>query len=264
MDAAVTKQRSRPLISVRAWRTIIALLIGAVAWELLGRYVITNQLFFAPLSAVAASFNKLWATGELQRHIGTSFAEFAYGLAMAAVVGVPIGVLVATNEKIHDYSEVYINALFATPLAALAPLFILWFGIGTASKVIVVFMTAVFPILINTSAGIRATEAIYLEVARSFCATRSQVYTKVLVPAALPYIVAGLRLAVGRGIVGVVVGEMFGARAGLGFLIANAGQVFDVPALFVGVVLLAFFGVATTAGVQWAERKVAPWRHQSR
>lgn len=245
---------------LRRRRVAFALVLGAIAWELVGRYVLTNQLFFAPFSAVLRAGATLWGKGELQRHIAVSFTELAYGLLLAIAIGIPLGVLVGSSQRLRDYTEVYISALYSTPLVALAPLFILWFGIGAASKVAVVFITGVFPVLINTSAGMQATEALYLEVARSFCARRWQVFTKVLIPAALPYIIAGLRLGIGRGIVGVVVGEMFGARAGLGFLITYSGQVFDVPSLFVGVLTLALAGVMATSAVQWLERRVAPWR----
>jgi NitT/TauT family transport system permease protein len=143
------------------------------------------------------------------------------------------------------YVEPWMNGLYATPTIALAPLFLLWFGIDIWSKVAVVFLSALFPIVINTATGIESTDRNVLEAARSFNASRNQVFTKVLIPSAIPFIVAGMRLAVGRGIVGVVVGELFAARAGLGFLIITASQVFDTAGLFVGVVVLAVAGIVS-------------------
>jgi NitT/TauT family transport system permease protein len=176
------------------------------------------------------------------------------------MVGIPLGILTATNDALRDYLDPWMNGLYATPTVALAPLFIMWFGIDIWSKVAVVFLSAVFPILINTYTGIQATDLHLIEAARSFNASRLQMFTKVLIPSAIPFIIAGMRLGVGRGIVGVVVGEIFAARAGLGFLISTSGQVFDTAGLFVGVVVLAVTGILSMELLKMLERRVAPWR----
>jgi NitT/TauT family transport system permease protein len=152
--------------------------------------------------------------------------------------------------------------LYAMPIIALGPLFILWLGIGIGSKIAIVFLTAVFPILINTVTGLTNADRILIEVARSFGANSFQIYTKVRMPAALPFIIAGLRLSVARALVGVVVAELFGARAGLGFLIVNAAQSFDTAGLFVGVIVLAIAGVVSVELLKWIEAVLAPWRRQ--
>lgn len=241
-------------------RSLVSLVVLLVAWELLGRYVLTNQLFFAPLSKVAVAFVDLWASGELETHIWVSFSELVYGVVLAIVVGIAFGVVSGISQRVRDYTEVYVTALYATPLVAVAPLLILWLGIGVLSKAAVVFLTAVFPILINTASGVRAAEASLIEVAQSFAATRWQIITKVLIPSAVPFMLTGIRLAIGRGIVGVVVGELFGARAGLGYLIFTAGQTFDVPTLFVGVITLAVAGVSLTFLAQLVEKRALRWR----
>lgn len=243
----------------RTRRQILSLLVVMAAWEAIGRYGTSTDLFFAPLSAIGAAAWRLWETGELQIHIAASFQALGYGMAIATVVGIALGIVVAINQTVRDYVDPYISALYATPLVAIAPLLILWFGLGVTSKVAVVFITAVFPILINTIVGIRQTDANLIEVAHSFAATRGQVIGKVLVPSAVPFVIAGIRLAVGRGIVGVVVGELFGAQAGLGYLIFVSGQTFDVAALFVGVISLAVAGVGLTALVHWIEGRIARW-----
>jgi NitT/TauT family transport system permease protein len=140
---------------------------------------------------------------------------------------------------------------------------ILWLGIGIASKVAVVFLISVFPIVISTASGVRNVDAHYLEVARAFGARESQIVTKVMIPAALPFVLTGIRLAIGRAIVGVVVGELFGANAGLGFLIFTSGQTFDVPTLFSAVLCLAFAGVFLTWLVQRLETSLVRWKHSS-
>lgn len=241
-------------------RTILSIIAVVVLWELVGRFVITNKLFFAPISAVFVSFVDLWGRGEIQQHMATSFLEFAIGFVLAGVVGILLGIVMATNERIRDYLDPWVSGLYSTPTVALAPLFVLWFGLDLWSKVAVVFLVAVFPVLINTATGIQATDPKLIEAARSFSATRLQIFTKVLLPSAVPFIVAGLRLGVGRGIVGVVVGELFGARSGLGFLIVTSQQVFDMAALFLGVLLLAASGVISVELLKIVERRIAPWR----
>jgi NitT/TauT family transport system permease protein len=243
----------------RLRRQVIAAIVVIVGWEAIGRYGTSTDLFFAPLSSIILAGVKLWQSGDLQADIAASFQAFGYGMLIATVVGIVLGVLIAVNQAARDYIDPYVSALYATPLVAIAPLVILWFGLGVTSKVAVVFITAVFPVLINTSVGIRQTDANLIEVAHSFGATRGQVIRKVLVPSSIPFVVAGIRLAVGRGIVGVVVGELFGAQAGLGYLIFVSGQTFDVASLFVGVLLLAFAGVGLTALVHWVEGRVAKW-----
>jgi ABC-type nitrate/sulfonate/bicarbonate transport system permease component len=241
----------------RPLTTLVAILIG---WELLGRYVLTNHLFFAPLSEVAVAGVELWQSGELQIHIWVSFSELLEGVAAAIVFGIAVGIGVGISQRTREYTEIYITALYATPLVAVTPLLILWLGIGVVSKAAVVFLTAVFPILINTASGVRATDTQLIEVAQSFCATRAQIIAKVMLPAAVPFMLTGIRLGIGRGIVGVVVGELFGARAGLGYLIFTAGQTFDVPALFVGILTLAAMGVGLTFAAQLVEHRALRWR----
>jgi len=245
----------------RAWRrpltTLVILLVG---WELLGRFVLTNPLFFAPLSEVVAAGIDLWRNGDLETHIWVSLSELLEGVAAAIVFGIAAGVGVGVSQRTREYVEVYITALYATPLVAVTPLLILWLGIGVFSKAAVVFLTAVFPILINTASGVRATDVQLIEVAQSFCATRRQIIAKVMLPAAVPFMLTGIRLGIGRGIVGVVVGELFGARAGLGYLIFTSGQTFDVPALFVGIITLAAMGVGLTLAAELVEHRALRWR----
>lgn len=243
----------------RLRRQIVSLLVVIIAWELIGRYGTDSKIFFVPLSDVVVAARNLWAAGELQVHIATSFAELGYGMALATVVGIAFGIVIAISQTIREYVDPYISALYATPLIAIGPLLILWFGLGIGSKIAIVFLISVFPVLINTSVGIRQADSALIEVAHSFGARRLQVIVKVLVPSAVPFVIAGIRLAVGRGIVGVVVGELFGSQAGLGHLILISGQTFDVASLFVGILLLAAAGVGLTALVQSVEGRIAKW-----
>ncbi len=247
----------------RGWRVLLSVLAVAGIWEVSTRTVFTNPLIIVPLSRVAERTAALAASGTLWRDIYTSLAEFALGFAIAAVVGITVGALMAVSDAVHDFLTVWVSALYATPTVAVAPIFIIWFGIGWESKIAVAALLAVFPIIINTEAGIRACDRHWLEVARSFQATGFQTFRMVLVPASLPFIIAGLRLAVGRALVGVVVAEFFGARSGLGLLILSSSQVFDTAALFMAVIILAGFGALMVSLLSTLERKLAPWRAHS-
>lgn len=248
------------LAQPRIWRSLISLVVVLLAWELLGRFVLTNRLFFVPASSVAEALVSMAADGTLWLHVSASFRSILFGMALAIIVGVAFGVLLGTSRVVSDYTEVYLNALYATPLVAIAPLLILWLGIGIASKIAVVFLISVFPIIISTASGVRNVDRHFIDVARAFGGKRRQIVAKVLMPAALPFLLTGVRLAIGRAIVGVVVGELFGANAGLGYLIYTSGQTFDVPALFAGIVCLAFGGVSLTWALQALERRLVRWK----
>jgi NitT/TauT family transport system permease protein len=240
-------------------RGLVSLLVVALVWEVAGRSG-RWPLILAPISEIWVKFLQLAASGELQRHVLVSLNEFLVGFALAAVLGVLLGIAIASSNTVRDFVDPWVSAVYATPTVALAPLFIFIFGIDAPSKMAVVFLLAVFPIVINTSTGMRSTDQIYIEAARSFSASRAQIFSKVLIPSALPFIVAGLRLGIGRGLVGVVIGEFIGARAGLGYLIFRSSQAFQIDAMWVGVFLLAGTGVLAVVILQKVERRMAPWR----
>lgn len=245
------------------WQGLASFVIAALLWEFLARVVVDNPLFFTSLTDITVRAVELWRSGELQTHIRVSSIEFAGGYALAAVIGILGGIGMAASKTARGFFDPWVAMLYATPILALGPLFILWMGIGVGSKIAVIFLTAVFPILINTQVGLTTTDRTLLDVARSLGATPQQVYMKVRMPAALPYIIAGLRLSVARALVGVVVAELFGARAGLGFLILMSAQSFDTAAMFVGVIVLAGAGVASVSALKWVEQKMAPWRFEN-
>lgn len=240
-------------------RGLLSLVIVGLVWEIAGRSG-RWPLILAPISDIWIKFLQLTSTGELQRHIMVSLNEFFVGFTIAAVLGILLGITIASSETAKDFIDPWVSAVYATPTVALAPLFIFMFGIDAPSKMAVVFLLAVFPVVINTATGIRSTDQIYIEAARSFSASRAQIFTKVLIPSALPFIVAGLRLGIGRGLVGVVVGEFIGARAGLGYLIFRSSQAFQIDAMWVGVFVLAGTGVLAVMVLQRVERRMAPWR----
>jgi NitT/TauT family transport system permease protein len=239
---------------------VLSILAGLLLWELVARYIVNDKLFLVAPSAILIRFGDLWATGDLQRNIIASGEEFVLGMLAASIVGILAGLVLATNAPIRAALSPWVSAIYSTPTVALAPLLILWFGLGLLSHLFVVFLVAVFPVLVNTQTGIENADEQLAETARAFGASRQQIFAKVLLPGAVPYIIAGLRLGIGRAVVGVVVAELFGAKAGLGFLITVSSQTFDMGALFVSVLILAAAGVVSSEGIKLIERRIAPWR----
>jgi NitT/TauT family transport system permease protein len=170
----------------------------------------------------------------------------------------------ARIRKLDWALDLPINALYATPMVALVPILVLWFGIYLKAKIIVVFLFAVFPILINTYQGVRECDKGLLEVARSYRSSEWWTWRDVLLPFALPYITAGIRLAIGRGLVGMVIAEFYTTISGLGFMITRYANVFEMDKTFVPVIVLMFLGVSLTSMLKWLERRIAPWSNANR
>src|ERR1700720_2373810 len=233
---------------------ILSVAGGLLLWELISRFVVDNALFLAAPSQIAIAIYNLAVSGELWHHMGISALEFALGYVIASVFGIALGVAMASSVTAKQALQPWVSGLYATPTIALAPLFILWFGIGIWSKVIVVISLVLFPVTINTEAGLRTTSERLIEMLRSFGATPQQIFFKVSLPSAVPFILAGLKLGIGRGLIGVVVAELFGSRAGLGRLLSQSADAFNMPELFAGVLILAFAGIVMTAGFTWLER----------
>jgi NitT/TauT family transport system permease protein len=237
----------------------LSVLGGLLLWEVVSRLFVANPLFLAAPTQIAQAIWALTLSGEMERHVAISAAEFAVGYVIASVIGIAVGFGMANNARFKQAMQPWISGLYATPTIALAPLFILWLGIGIWSKVLVVIFLVLFPVTINTEAGLRTTSERLIEMLRSFGASPRQIFFKVSLPSALPFILAGLKLGIGRGLIGVVVAELFGSRAGLGRLISQSADAFNMPELFAGVIVLAVAGIAMTAGFGWLEKKLVPW-----
>jgi NitT/TauT family transport system permease protein len=238
---------------------VLSVLGGLLLWELLSRVLVANALFLAAPTQIFAAILKLAASGELGHHMAVSAIEFFVGYVIASILGIACGLAMASSETMKKVLQPWISGLYATPTIALAPLFILWLGIGIWSKVVVVIFLVLFPVTINTEAGLRTTSPRLIEMLRSFGATPQQIFFKLSLPSAAPFILAGLKLGIGRGLIAVVVAELFGSRAGLGRLISQAADSFNMPELFAGVIILAVAGIVMTAGFGWLERKLVPW-----
>jgi NitT/TauT family transport system permease protein len=257
-DAAVSHQ-AVGLLRPRNIAGVLSVAGGLALWELVSRFLVDNALFLAAPSQIAVAIYNLAVTGQLWHHVGISAAEFALGYVIASILGIALGLAMASSATMKRALQPWVSGLYATPTIALAPLFILWFGIGIWSKVIVVITLVLFPVAINTEAGLRTTSERLIEMLRSFGATPRQIFFKVSLPSAVPFILAGLKLGIGRGLIGVVVAELFGSRAGLGRLISQSADAFNMPELFAGVVVLAIAGIVMTAGFGWVEKRLVPW-----
>lgn len=242
---------------------LAALILPLVAWEALPRLVALPRgmrLFFATPSQIIGALGDLVRSGELQQHFTVSALEFLIGLGLSIVVGLPLGILLGRVRWLDDLVDPFVTALNATPRIVWLPLLILWLGLGIWSKVMIVFLGAVFPLLVNTYEGVRNADRVLVNVVRSFGGSPWQVARIVVLPGALPYVVAGLRLAIGRAILGVVVGEFFGASRGLGYMIASAASSYRPDVMFAGVLLLMALSLALTFSVQAVEARLTRWR----
>ena len=239
------------------------LALGSIAltlaiWEIFGRGV--NPIFASYPSAIFDAGVQMVKTGQIVRALAESMQPLALGYVLAVVIGVPLGLLIGRYRWAEWGLGIYVTAFYATPLVALIPLFVLWFGLGIAVKVAIIFVLAIFPITINTWAGVKAVPKTLIEVGTAFVASDATIMRKIIVPATLPYIMTGLRLAVGRAIIAMVVAEFFTAISGLGGIILKAGERFDTARMFVPVLVLMALGIGLTALLGWLEAKVAPWQ----
>lgn len=233
-----------------------------IVWEITGPFV--SPIFFSYPSKIAIAFFNLTASGELPYYLGQSLEVMFYGMFFAIIVGIPLAVAMARIRKLDWAFDLPINALYSTPIVALVPILVLWFGIYLKAKIIVVFLFAVFPILINTYQGVRECDKTLLEVARSYRSSERWIWQDVLLPFALPYIAAGIRLAIGRGLVGMVIAEFYTTITGLGFMITRYANIFEMDKTFVPVIMLMALGISLTAILKWLERRIAPWSHANR
>lgn len=241
-----------------------SVIAGLVLWHVLAVYVVNDPTFLvSPVVVVQTAYDMLFVNRELYPHLFASSWIFFYGFALAIVIGVPLGFIMALSTAVRDYVNPWMSTLYTTPRIAFAPVLLLWFGIGGGAKVAIVFLGCFFPVLINSYYGMRVVNREYVELARSFRLTSRALFMKILLPASVPFILAGIRLSIGRGLTGVAIAEWFGATEGLGFLVFFAGQTLNIPTLFVGVAAFAVLGMLGFEIVRRVETYATPWRKQS-
>jgi ABC-type nitrate/sulfonate/bicarbonate transport system permease component len=238
-----------------------AVVIFLVIWELVGNVLqLINPMFMSVCSLIFSAAVQLFASGEIYNDLYISGVELFWGYLLSAVVAVPFGIMVGWYKRASYIFDPFINAMNATPRVALLPLVIIWLGIGILSKVGIIFLGAVFPIMINARDGVKTTPYNLLTAARSFGASEWIVFKSVVFPSTVPFILSGLRLGLGRAIVGVMVGELYAATAGIGFMITVAGATFQTDKVFVGVLVFALTGMIGMELLTRVERRFDTWR----
>ena len=273
MDAATETKAKRaaadatPAPTRTFWEEHENALIGTISmlaflafWETAVALAWVNPLFTSSPSRIVRTAIEMFAEGSIWYDIQVSGYEFIVGYGAAIVIGVPLGILMGWYSRINAVLDPFVSALYATPRIALLPLIMIWFGIGLMSKIAIVFLGAVFPILVNTITGVRTVNADFVKVARSFGSSDWQMFLTVALPSSVPLLLTGLRLGLGHALVGIVVGEMYGATHGLGFLIATAGARFQTDKVMVGIILIAAAGGAMTELLRVIERRFERWR----
>jgi NitT/TauT family transport system permease protein len=243
----------------RIWLVrVLSIIVVVGAWEILGRQV--DPLFMSYPSAIAVAATQMIGTGELLTGLLSSLQTLIVAFFIASVVGIALGLLIGRYRLVDAATDWLVNALYATPLVAIIPLVILWFGLGNTAKTFIVTILALFPILINTISGVRNVPKQLIDVGDAFAANERQIFTKIILPSALPYMMTGLRLGVGRAIIGMVVAEFFTAITGLGALIVKYGNQYDTASMFVPIFVLMLLGIGLSIAVRRAEEWIAPWK----
>ncbi len=245
------------------FRGVISVVGGLLIWEILTRLLLENELLIPPPSSVVRSLWNLTVSGKLTPHLAATLLEFTYGFTTACVIGVILGYLMGMYKWFDEVLDPWIATLYSIPIITVVPIIIIWFGIGMISKVIVVFKITAVAIILNTAAGIKSIDPVWLEVSKSLRLSRWETTYKIRFPAALPYIITGMRLGVGRALLGVIVAELMAANAGLGYLLRDASETWDSPKLFVTVILLAAMGLISFNLIKKLEQKMAPWRESA-
>lgn len=238
---------------------VISLIFVLLIWEYYGRRV--NPILFTYPSAIARAFLTLVANGELQSYMKESLLVLAYASVLSVSAGVVLGVVMGRFSIVEWAADIYVNALYSTPMVAVVPLIVLWFGFKVPAKVIIVFLFMVFPVLLNTYEGVKNVDRNLQEVARSFCSSESQLWRHLIIPSAVPFIVAGVRLAIGRGLVGMIVAEFYTSVTGLGYMIVRYANALETDKLFVPIVVVMILGVGLLSLAKWVEGRIAPWRN---
>ena len=239
-----------------------SVVLFVILWEYFGRQV--NPLFLSYPSAIVKACVQLLIAGEFQRQAIRSLEVYAVGLGAALVLGILLGLLMGRYRLVEYLLDPYVYALDATPRVALIPLLLLWFGLGAPAKIAVVFLSGIFPVLMNTFSGVRTVSGGLVDIGRAYGAGEGKIFTKIIIPAALPFIMAGVRLGVGRALIGIITAEMFTAVTGMGALLIRYSSAFATDKFFVPVIFLALLGVILSGAVEALQRRLAPWKETER
>jgi NitT/TauT family transport system permease protein len=280
MDDELRKRGTRQSFYLRHERAILGtvmVLMALLAWEglergwwadalrpLLGdsaeRLQLERIFISSPTLVASAAFRMFFVTGEIWRDIAWSSLGYGLGLALAIAIGIALGLAAGWYRRFSYAIDPFMSALNATPQVAFLPLIVVWVGTGLGARVLIIVFLAVLPIAINARAAVRTTDPRLIKVAASFGAGDFRLFRTIILPSAVPFLLAALRLAIGRGMIGVVVGEIYGSAAGIGAMISQAGSRFQTDKVFVGVLTIVAAGMVLIEIVQRIERRVEAWR----
>jgi len=252
-DVVVTPREVPRWVITTSSVTLVILL-----WEFFGRDV--NPVMGSYPSAIAVAGWELLLSGQLTKALLDSLKAFIAGFGLSVIIGVPLGLVIGRSRFLEAALGIFVTGAYAMPLVALVPFLVMWMGLGFLVKASVVFLMSVFPIIINTWLGVRAVPKTLIEVGQSFVASDFTILRRIVLPATIPYIMAGIKLSVGRGVVAMIIAEFFTAISGLGGIIINSANNFDTARMFVPVFVLMILATALNSFVGWVERRVAPWQ----
>jgi NitT/TauT family transport system permease protein len=245
-------------LNSRFGTNVISILSLAVLWEVTGR--IMDSTLIPPLSRIGAAWWKLLASGKLAANLTLSLTTLAAGFFLAVAIGIVIGLLMGRFRAVEHFLDLYVNVLMSAPTTAFVPVLILWFGLGVESRIAVVFLFAVFVIIINTMTGVKQVDSVLVEMARSFGAKEKEIFFKIILPAAMPAIMAGVRLGMGRAVKGMVTAEMLLTLTGIGAMIMQYGSSFATDSLFAVILTILIIAMITMRAVQWLDRRLTGWK----
>jgi NitT/TauT family transport system permease protein len=250
---AALKRRGLPVLSV-------AVFLGI--WQIVGASV--DPILLATPSAVADAFAQMVRSGDLVPAFFSAMADLVVGYTLAAVVGIGAGVAIGRSEVVERVTNPYINFFQATPLIALVPLVVIWFGVGFKARIFVVFLLAVWSIVINTATGVKETPRPLIDVGRVYKLTRRQSIMSIQLPNAVPSIFAGLRIGLGKALIGMVIAQMNISVSGLGGLVVDYGNAFKTAFLLAAIITASLVGVVAAAGLEVLRRVLFPWTKSER
>jgi NitT/TauT family transport system permease protein len=236
----------------------ISVISFALIWEIAGRTL--DSVLIPPLSNVAGAWWKLLSSGKLLSNVGTSLVTLAAGFFLAVLIGIVIGLLMGRFRAVEHFLDLYINALMSAPATAFVPVLIMWLGLGIQSRIAVVFLFAVFVIIINTMTGVKQVDRVFVDMARSFGAKEREVFFKIMLPAAMPAIMAGVLLGMGRAVNGMVTAEMLLTLTGMGAMIMQYGSSFATDSLFAVILTVLMIAIITMRLVRWVDRRLTGWK----
>lgn len=242
-----------------AYSRMLAFAVVLLAWELVYRSGMVSPLFLSSPSLIFGGLVEAFVSGSIWPHLASSARIATLGYLASLAIGIPIGLLMGRVKIVREVLEPFIMGLYSSPTVAFLPLLVIWLGIGLLSKVALVVFGAIFVLIINTQAGVQSVDRKLIETARSFMASEFDVLRTTILPGALPFIITGMRLAIGRTLIMVVVAELYASTAGIGYLIFQAGAMYDTTTIFMGVVILSTTGIFANSLLRVLERKLAPW-----